>query len=89
MAKRIQSGLKRLRQSLRRAEHNRAVRSRIKTLSRRARAGDTEALLLAIKAIDKAAARGIIHKNTAARRKARLVRRHREALAAATAASAS
>jgi small subunit ribosomal protein S20 len=34
-----------------------------------------EALRLAIKRIDKAAAKGVIHKNQAANRKARLMRR--------------
>ena len=34
----------------------------------------TEALRLAVKRIDKAASKGVIHKNTAARRKGRLVR---------------
>jgi small subunit ribosomal protein S20 len=34
-----------------------------------------EALRLAVKRIDKAAAKGVIHKNTAANHKSRLVRR--------------
>ena len=38
--------------------------------------GDTdEALRLAIARIDKAASKGVIHKNTAARKKSRLVKR--------------
>ncbi len=73
MAKRIKSGLKQLRQSVRRREANAAVKSRLKTLMRLGLAGaqGSEAQT----AVDKAAARGIIHPNTAARRKSRLMRR--------------
>ena len=77
MAKRIKSGLKRLRQSARRRVRNQPIRSRVKTLVKEAPAGTAADLLLAIKAIDKAAAKGIIPKNTAARKKSRLLRRHR------------
>ncbi len=76
MAKRIKSGLKRLRQSARRHQSNQAVRSRVRTLVKGA-AGGEDTLLLAIKAIDKAAAKGIVNKNAAARKKSRLIRRHR------------
>lgn len=79
MAKRIRSGLKRLRQTAKRTVHNQAVRSRLKTLVKRAGEGTTEDLPAAIKAIDKAAAAGILHKNAAARRKSRLIRRQRAA----------
>lgn len=67
------SAAKRARQTQRRALRNRQALSRIRTLSRRANAqrGDITAL---ISAIDKAAKRGIIHRNAAIRRKARLVR---------------
>jgi small subunit ribosomal protein S20 len=70
------SAAKRARQTERRALRNRRVLSRIRTLSKRAAsaeapASDTSAL---ISAIDKAAKRGIIHRNAAIRRKARLVR---------------
>jgi small subunit ribosomal protein S20 len=83
VAKRIKSGLKRLRQSARRRVRNQTVRSRIRTLVKRAGAGTAPDLLLAIKAIDKAAARGVIHKNAAARKKSRLIRRARLAAAQA------
>jgi small subunit ribosomal protein S20 len=70
------SAAKRARQTGRRALRNRRVLSRIRTLSKHAvganaSANDTSAL---ISAIDKAAKRGIIHRNAAIRRKARLVR---------------
>ena len=70
------SAAKRARQTQRRALHNRQVLSRIRTLSKgagnaNAQAGDITTL---ISAIDKAAKRGIIHRNTAVRRKAGLAR---------------
>ena len=54
------------------------VKTRIKTAVTSATAGAesaTEDLRLAVKRLDKAAARGIIHKNQASNRKARLIRR--------------
>lgn len=75
MAKRSRSALKRLRQTLKRTLRNRSVKSRIKTLVRKARlTRDPEAVRAAVKAIDKAASKGILHPNTAARRKSRLMR---------------
>ena len=70
------SAAKRARQTQRRALRNRQVLSRIRSLSKRAgnanaHAGDINAL---ISAIDKAAKRGIIHRNAAVRRKAGLMR---------------
>ena len=70
------SAAKRARQTERRALRNRRVLSRIRTLSKRPTktdqpANDVNAL---ISAIDKAAKRGIIHRNAAIRRKARLTR---------------
>jgi small subunit ribosomal protein S20 len=74
VAKRIRSGLKNLRKAAKRRAANTAVKSRIKTLMRRARE-QPSALIEAQAALDKAAARGIIHPNTAARRKSRMMRR--------------
>ncbi|HMC38261.1 MAG TPA: 30S ribosomal protein S20 [Acidimicrobiales bacterium] len=54
------------------------VKTRIKTAVAAATAGTETAaddLRLAVKRLDKAAARGIIHKNQAANRKSRLVKR--------------
>ena len=70
------SAAKRARQTRRGALRNRQVLSRLRTLSKRAanstpQAGDITAL---VSAIDKAAKRGIIHRNAAIRRKARLMR---------------
>ena len=78
----IKSQIKRNRQNEKRRMHNRSISSEVKTRSssalKSAREGadDTEELLrAAIKKIDSAAAKGILHRNTAARRKSRLTRR--------------
>lgn len=80
MAKRSKSGLKQLRQSVKRRARNLAVQSRIKTYTKRARTAIAdrtsetgEAVRHAIREIDRAAAKGIIHRNAAARRKSRLM----------------
>lgn len=73
MAKRIKSGLKQLRKSARRRVANAGVKAKIKTLLRSA-TSDAAVRPAAQKAIDKAAARGVIHRNTAARRKSRMAR---------------
>lgn len=78
---RTPSALKRVRQSLRRRAVNRRTRSEAKTLVQNAAAialgrvdGDgPEAVTAAISALDKAAEKGIIHPNNAARRKSRLM----------------
>jgi small subunit ribosomal protein S20 len=78
----IKSQIKRNRQNLVRHERNKAVRSEVKTRSKAAVAaaesGDDDAdarLRQAVKRIDMAAAKGVIHKNQAARRKSRLMAR--------------
>jgi small subunit ribosomal protein S20 len=78
----IRSQIKRNRQNEKRRLRNKAVRSelktRIKTAVTTAESGaenSEEALRLAVKKLDKAAAKGIIHKNQAARRKSRLMKR--------------
>ena len=77
----IKSQIKRNRQNERRRQRNKAARSEIKTRVKNvvstAQAGEdtAEALRIAVKRIDKAAAKGIIHKNQAANRKSRLMKR--------------
>jgi len=69
------SAAKRARQSVARSLHNRGVRSRLRTLQKRTRAAakpDAKEIHALISALDKAAKRGIIHRNAANRRKARL-----------------
>ena len=70
------SAAKRARQTQRRSLRNRRVLSRIRTLSKRTANADAPAadLNALISAIDKAAKRGIMHRNAAIRRKARLMR---------------
>jgi small subunit ribosomal protein S20 len=78
----IRSQIKRNRQNEKRRLRNKAVRSEMRTRTKRALTeieqgseDAAEALRLAVKRIDKAAARGSIHKNQAANRKSRLMRR--------------
>ena len=78
----IRSQIKRNRQNEARRLRNKAVRSELYTRTKgavtAAEAGAEDAeerLRLALKRIDKAAAKGVIHKNAAARRKSRLTRR--------------
>ncbi len=78
----IKSQIKRNLQNEKRRVRNKAVRSELRTRTRAAMtaaesgADDREAVVrLAVKRIDQAASKGVIHKNTAARRKSRLMRR--------------
>ena len=75
----IKSQIKRNRQNEKARLRNKAVRSELRTRTKAAvaaaEAGADDAderLRLAIKQIDKAAAKGVIHKNAAARQKSRL-----------------
>ncbi len=78
----IKSAVKRARQNIKRELRNRRVKSMLKTSIRRfeesLQNGDHEdarvKLNTAVSHIDKAAARGIVHKNNAARKKSRLYR---------------
>jgi small subunit ribosomal protein S20 len=86
----IQSQIKRNKQNLVRRERNKAVRSELKSRTKSAVvAAETgtddadERLRAAVKRIDMAAAKGVIHKNQAARRKSRLVARIRKVAAEA------
>lgn len=84
MAKRTASAKKQARASVRRTQRNRAVRSEVKTKIVKARRSLTEAPVAesdrhaiamdAIRALDRAASKGVLHRNNAARRKARLTR---------------
>ena len=84
MAKRTASAKKQVRAGVRRSARNRGVRSEVKTMVVKARRSFTESpiaesdraaiTVAAIRALDRAAAKGILHRNNAARRKARLMR---------------
>jgi len=85
----IKSQIKRNRQNERRRVRNKSARSELKTRTDNAvraagGADGPESLHLAVKRIDQAASKGLIHKNTAARRKSRLMRRVNAAGGAAT-----
>ena len=74
--------------SRRRAAHNQVTRSTARTYVKKARglieAGSLEeaqeVVQLAVKALDKAAQKGVIHRNNAARRKSRLVKQLNQAM---------
>ncbi len=76
----IKSQIKRNRQNERRRLRNKSVRSEVRTRTKNAidavgTEDDADALRVAVKRIDKAASAGVIHKNQAANRKSRLMRR--------------
>lgn len=78
----IKSQIKRNRQSENQRLRNRVFRGRARNFVARARIalnGDvqetaTEATMVAVSALDKAAQMGVLHKNNAARRKSRLMK---------------
>ena len=78
----IQSQIKRNRQNEKRRVRNRNFRGAARTAVNQARAAllenepnTKEAVMKAISALDKAAEKGVIHPNNAARRKGRLMKR--------------
>lgn len=82
----IKSQIKRIKQNEVRRERNKAVRSELRTRTKGALVAVTAAsddaqdkVVAAVRRIDKAAAKGIIHPNQAARRKSRLMRHANEA----------
>ncbi len=78
----IKSAAKRARQNIIREKRNRRIKSMLKTSIRRfeesLNSGDLEEARIklnsAVRQIDKAAAKGVVHKNNAARKKSRLNR---------------
>lgn len=76
----IKSQKKRILTNAKAAERNKAVKSELKTRTKTAlKSAGTEnadeAVRLAVKRLDMAAAKGVIHKNQAARRKSRLMKK--------------
>jgi small subunit ribosomal protein S20 len=73
------SAMKRMRQNERRRLRNRAVRSQMRTAVKLARSieGPQQRASVeeAIRSLDKAVSKGVIHRNTAARKKSALARR--------------
>lgn len=80
MAKRTKSALKANRQNVKRRDHNRQMRSKLRTALKAIRAsldekdldGAKAALRATVSIVDKMATKGIIHRNTAGRYKSRL-----------------
>ena len=71
----IKSQKKRNLTNAKRHERNKAVKSELKTRVKIAAAtGDGDAVRFAQKRLDKAATKGVIHRNQAARRKSRLMK---------------
>jgi len=78
----IKSAKKRIKVTMKKALRNRAIKSRTKTAMKKVvvacNAGDVPAartaLTGAVKTIDKAASKGVYHKNNAARKKSKLAK---------------
>lgn len=77
------SAAKRMRQEQKRRMHNRSIKSLVKTQINKARqaiSGNAsvedaqDAVRLAVSELDRAAKKGVIHRNNAARRKSRLMK---------------
>jgi small subunit ribosomal protein S20 len=89
VAKRTKSALKANRQNIRHREHNRQMRSKLRTALKAIRAsldakdlsGAKSALNKTVSIVDKMAGKGIIHRNTAGRYKSRLTARFARASA--------
>ena len=79
----IKSQIKRNRQNEKKRVGNRVYRGKARTMIAKAlvavdggeKAESVEAVRLAVSALDKAAEKGVIHKNNAARKKSRLVKK--------------
>jgi len=85
----IKAAEKWVRQSEKRELRNRDVKTRLKTLFKKAKVGGDVAAAPGVESqLDKAAQKGIIHPNKAARKKSRLVKAIRVTAAAAAAAAA-
>jgi small subunit ribosomal protein S20 len=88
----IRSAQKRMRQEAKRRLRNRSVKSEVRTAVTKARAAiDTraaepqteEAIRTAVRELDSAVSKGVLHRNNAARRKSRLMARLHKVEAAA------
>ena len=86
----IKSQIKRNRQTIKRTERNKAVRSELKTRTKQAATAASEGAdnavelnRLAQKRLDTAVTKGVIHKNAASRRKSRLAKKLNRGAAAA------
>lgn len=78
----IKSAAKRMRVTAKKTAQNKAIKSNLKTITKKAEAAladsadnSVDAVRLAIKRIDQATAKGVLHKNTAARKKSALAKK--------------
>ena len=72
----IKSAKKRVLVNQKKALQNKAVKTNLKTVMKKAASeGTADAIRLAIKKVDQAAAKKILHKNTAAHRKSALMKK--------------
>jgi small subunit ribosomal protein S20 len=75
----IKSQIKRVKTNEKRRQRNKAVRTAVRKFREAAVAGDAEQVVTlqraAAKALDKAASKGVIHKNQAANRKSAMAKR--------------
>jgi small subunit ribosomal protein S20 len=79
----IKSAEKRIRTSAKKAGRNRRVKTKLRHVIKKHRAAPSaDTLALTAAEIDRAAAKGVIHKNTAARYKSRLAKATRKNIAA-------
>ncbi|MDK2820912.1 MAG: small subunit ribosomal protein [Clostridia bacterium] len=84
----IKSAIKRVEKAQRRTKRNKAIKSTVKTAIKKFQAsleqGDTSTAAVnlrnAIKTIDKAVTKGVLHRNTAARKKSILQRKFNQAV---------
>jgi small subunit ribosomal protein S20 len=91
----LKSSKKDIRRSVKARAKNTAVKSALKTYIKKTRkaaeSGDkkatVEALTLAVKGLDKAAQKGTLHKNQAARRKSRMAKAANQALSSGPASA--
>lgn len=72
----IKSAMKRVKVNKTKAAANKARKSNLKTVLKKANADCTaESIRVAIKKVDQAAAKGLMHKNCASRKKAQLAKK--------------
>ncbi|MBX5490368.1 MAG: 30S ribosomal protein S20 [Chloroflexi bacterium] len=86
------SARKMIRVAERRRQRNKAIRSAVRTFVKKAEraiytdvANSTESVIAAIRALDRAVTKGVLHRNNAARRKSRLMKKLNRAKAAVAA----
>ena len=70
----LASAKKNMRKSRAAAIRNRAQKSALRTALKRASSGNAEEKLAAVKLLDRAARKGLIHRNAAARHKSKLAK---------------